>query len=244
MTLESFVKWLDEIKGPRLVIVNTVQIAAKLADMIAKRNGADSVMHLSTALTPHDRAITLKRVKTRLSPPIDTFFSLVATSCVEAGVDFSFRNGLRQRASLTSLMQILGRVNRESEYQDSVVWDFELVPGGFVNENPGLGDSIVVLSELWKENKIDPSHCTEALEREIRLGRSPDLNRALKKAEVSFDFPEVQRLFRVINQETVTAVVSQSLRKKLESGALFELARTPKTQCSDIPPKDRRIGPP
>jgi CRISPR/Cas system-associated endonuclease/helicase Cas3 len=80
-------------------------------------------------------------VKTRLAYRTDPNWTLVATSCVEAGVDFSFRNGLRQRASLTSLLQILGRVNRHGEYDSASVWDFELESSGLVNTNPGLIDS-------------------------------------------------------------------------------------------------------
>jgi CRISPR-associated endonuclease/helicase Cas3 len=63
MTLEELVKLLDYIDGPRLVIVNTVQIAAALADLLKSKKGAEVVMHLSTALTPHHRRIALGHLK-------------------------------------------------------------------------------------------------------------------------------------------------------------------------------------
>jgi len=219
ISMDALVELIDDIDGPRLVIVNTVQIAAALADLLRVKKGADAVMHLSTALTPHHRGITLQRVKTRLAYRTDPDWTLVATSCVEAGVDLSFRNGLRQRASLTSLLQILGRVNRHGEYNPATVWDFELVSGGLLNVNPGLVDAAQVLGELWAEGKIDPAYCTEALEREIRLGRRADLHKELRQAEASYDFPKVEELFRVIDQKTVTAIVSRTLQEKLKKGS-------------------------
>ena len=90
----------------------------------------------------------------------------MATSCVEAGVDFSFRTGLRERAGLTSLIQTGGRVNRSGEYGSAEVWDFQLCPGGLIRENPGYRDSIRVLTELFAEGKVEqqyaPDFCTEA----------------------------------------------------------------------------------
>ena len=107
MNLTTLKSWLLQLSGPRLLIVNTVQSAAVIARHLAggeSRNSGRSnhpqVEHLSTALTPTDRAITLDRVIDRLKNKDDRNWTLVATSCVEAGVDFSFRTGIRERASL------------------------------------------------------------------------------------------------------------------------------------------------
>ena len=77
--------------------------------------GRNQVEHLSTALTARDRARTLARVRQRLRDPSDCDWTLVATSCVEAGVDFSFSVGFRETASLSSLLQASGRVNRNGK---------------------------------------------------------------------------------------------------------------------------------
>ena len=61
----------------------------------------------------------------------DADWTLVATSCVEAGVDVSFRTGLRELASLTSLIQVGGRVNRSGEYGSADVWGFQCVKWGW-----------------------------------------------------------------------------------------------------------------
>jgi len=70
------------------VILNTVQSAAVLADSMRKK-GHD-VLHLSTALAPQDRERTERHVRARLKDPNCEDWTLVATSCVEAGVDSPF----------------------------------------------------------------------------------------------------------------------------------------------------------
>ena len=219
LTLEELADWLPDLDGPRLVIVNTVQIAAGLAKVIAGKQGRSRVEHLSTALTPSDRAQELSLVKLRLnSSNRNSDWTLVATSCVEAGVDVSFRTGFRQRASLSSLIQLGGRVNRSGESPSADVWDFQLVPGGLVNTNPGYKDSAEVLGQLLKEGKVSPEFCTEALRREIRRTGRADLNEKLRKAEANLDFPEVEELFRVIDQDTETVVVDKELEDQLDRG--------------------------
>jgi CRISPR-associated endonuclease/helicase Cas3 len=219
LELEQLADWLPELPGPRLVIVNTVQTAAALARLLANRFGPHEVEHLSTALTPGDRNGNLKRVKDRLGRGgKDPDWTLVATSCVEAGVDVSFRTGLRERASLTSLIQVGGRVNRSNEHGTAEVWDFQLRPVGLVRENRGFRDSARVLTQLLAENRVAPEFCTEALRREIRLSGRADLDRELRQAEEALDFPEVERLFRVIDQATMTVVIDPGIQDQLEAG--------------------------
>ncbi len=222
LNLEQLIAWLTELAGPRLLIVNTVQTAAAIARSLEREYGRDHVEHLSTALTPRDRARTLKRVKERLEDSSDIDWTLVATSCVEAGVDVSFRTGLRERASLTSLIQVGGRVNRSNEYGVADVWDFQLQIVGLVRENRDYQDSVQVLAQLFTEGKVAPDFCTEALSREIKGSGRAELNSNLRKAESGLDFPDVERLFRVINESTVTVVIDRHLQDRLEVGATID----------------------
>ena len=80
-------------QGPRLLILNTVQSAAVVADRM--RKAGQDVMHLSTALAPIHRNRIVDRVKERLKYDYEDW-TLVATSCVEAGMNFSFRTGFRE----------------------------------------------------------------------------------------------------------------------------------------------------
>lgn len=105
LTSEELAEWVGSFPGPRLLIANTVQSAAVIAKTMMRRYGRNGVEHLSTALTARDRERTLTRVQQRLSDVSDCDWTLVATSCVEAGVDFSFAVGFREMASLSSLLQ-------------------------------------------------------------------------------------------------------------------------------------------
>jgi hypothetical protein len=84
-----------------------------------------------------------------------------------------------------------------------------------------------VLGSLFREGAFDGGQsaqdlCTEALRREIRLAGRGELNRELREAEEALDFPRVKELFRVIAQETVTAVVDPGLQGHLDSGAAVD----------------------
>ena len=226
MSLTTLELWLLQLPGPRVFIVNTVQSAAVIARHLADWESRDNwhshhpqVEHLSTALTPTDRASTLNRVIKRLKNKEDRDWTLVATSCVEAGVDFSFRTGIRERACLNSLLQIAGRVNRGSEYESADVWDIQLVHDSWLRPHPTFEQSSIVLGELFNEGRVVVSSCTEALRREIRRSRMK--KDELAKAEYSLNFPKVAGLFRVIDSPTLTAVVDETLKEKIESGQRF-----------------------
>lgn len=223
LSLTTLKQWLLQLPGPRVLIVNTVQSAAVIARHLADWQGRDDwqpnhpqVEHLSTALTPADRLVTLDRVIERLTGEHDRDWTLVATSCVEAGVDFSFRTGVRERASLNSLLQIAGRVNRGGEYESADVWDIRLIHDSWIRGHPAFEHSSIVLGELFDEGKVGVHSCTEALRREIR--RSRIKKEALLKAELAHDFPKVEELFQIIDSPTLTAVVDEKLKDAIGSG--------------------------
>lgn len=212
--------WLKTLPGPRLLIVNTVQSAAVIAKSILATSSRSKVEHLSTALMPLDRETTLARVKARLrlhrEMPDSTETSdwtLVATSCVEAGVDLSFRTGMRESASLVSLIQLGGRVNRHQEFGQSQVWSFTLQQTDSLRLHPGFKDSSTVLEQMFAEDCVTPDHCKEALRREICLSGLKDKIRDFEGAK---DFPEVHTLFRVIDSDTYTVVVDEKIRERLK----------------------------
>ncbi|MBI4962190.1 MAG: DEAD/DEAH box helicase [Desulfomonile tiedjei] len=214
---EDLLDWLPDIHGPRLLIVNTVQSAAVIAASIEERSGRESVEHLSTSLCPRDRKASLARVRRRLDDQSDTDWTLVATSCVEAGVNLSFRNGLRERCSLNSLIQMGGRVSREGEFLDSAVWDFKLQHGRLLKDHPAFKDSARILGELFREGNVCAEASTEAMRREIRQGGLRDVSNVILKAERNLQFPIVAEKFTVIDSDTVTVIVDLDLIESLKS---------------------------
>ncbi len=216
MDAAELVQWVATLPGPRLVILNTVQSAAAMADEYRKTKGRDRVEHLSTALTPRDRDATLNRVKERLANTTDTDWVLFATSCVEAGVDFSFKSGVRETASLVSLLQIAGRVNRQGTDADATVWSIDLKEGGLLKRHPMLRESAQVLREFFNTGRvISPDLCTEALQREVRLAGV--FIKELVEQEAQLRYPMVEDKFCVIASDTRTVVIDQDIVTCLET---------------------------
>lgn len=219
LTLEKLCGWITHFKGPRLVILNTVQSAAVVARELAgpKNSNKQAVEHLSTALAPMHRKAIIERVKKRLENKSDNNWTLVATSCVEAGVDFSFRTAMREFCSLVSTIQTAGRINRSGEYGSVELWNFNIDPGDLLKKHPKFQLSSRILADLYKEKKIFSEYCKDAMQREIReanfgLGQS----NIIVTAERNKDFPEVNDKFRVIDSNTVTVVVDSDLMDRIE----------------------------
>jgi len=217
LDLDKLLKFVKKVEGPRLLIVNTVQSAAAIARHLAAHLRGEHVEHLSTALSPRDRKATLELVKLRLRQPNHRDWTLVATSCIEAGVDMSFRTGIRERSGLNSILQTSGRVNRSSEFTQADVWDIQLRHDHLLRPHPAFEGSARILGELFNENKVSPEFCTEALRREITQEGMPKKKQDILVAERNADFPAVEELFRVITSNTLTAVVDPDLARRLES---------------------------
>jgi CRISPR-associated endonuclease/helicase Cas3 len=220
-SVEELVGLITASPGPRLAILNTVQSAAVVAR--AFRDAGQEIVHLSTALCPSDREIVMQRILARLRRgPSD--WTLVATSCVEAGVDFSFRTGFRERFSTASLIQVGGRINRHGELDcegGGRVIDFTVDRVGGITSNPTARESRAVLRRqfadgLFNCEHLSPAHLvTAAMADEISrrggLGRD-----ALREAEEEHDYPVVAENGRVISTDTRLVIVDDSLRECIQ----------------------------
>lgn len=217
---DELIERIVKSAGPRLVVVNTVQSAAILAAQIKER-GEMQVLHLSTALAPVHRTIIIERVKALLKHQSD--WVLVATSLVEAGMDFSFASGFRQRASTASLIQLGGRVNRSANRgDDCTVLDFDFADKKTFPDNPSLKPSKDALERLFADGRIGPDKpcdladiCLAAMKAEFRaVTQQSALN--LVNAEGERDYPKVSQDCRVIQTETKTVVVDSGIIARLK----------------------------
>jgi CRISPR-associated endonuclease/helicase Cas3 len=218
MNLEELELFVLDQPGPRLVILNTVQSAAVLADRM--RNDGHDVLHLSTALAPVDREHIIESIRGRLKDLNDGQWTLVATSCVEAGMDFSFRTGIREGCSIASVIQTGGRVNRDGRWPGSEVWVVMLVDPLF-NEHPAFRASRQVLEEMsqegWLNGKPAAEVVTQALRRELILRDIQQKSEELKKKEARKEYAEVASKYRVIEADTHTVIVKPELISTLEA---------------------------
>ena len=217
---KELAEWVQEAPGPRLLILNTVQSAAVIAADMAAEFGQTHVEHLSTALTPEDSGNTIDRIRRRLADPDDADWTLVATSCVEAGVDFSFRTGFREISSLLSLLQAAGRVNRHGRNTEAVMWSFPLQDDSMLPKNPALDVSAAVLrSYFQKRLPITQELSTRSMQDE--LVRDDSCMSAIcdfAELEAAQQFRTLAQKFRVIDQKTVLAVPDDSMVSAIAEG--------------------------
>lgn len=237
-TVESLCARVAEADGPRLVILNTVQGAALVAHALRERG--HETFHISTALSPGDREPIIGAVHARLGASRHagrSDWTLVATSCAEAGLDFSFCTAFRERWSAASLIQVGGRTNRNAVWPEGIVFDFRLRDER-VPSHPGAEICAPVLGQLLREGRfdeadLDPAELvTDAMMDEVdRLGETAPTcgcwratekarcrHRDLSAAEVAAAYPCAAHLGEVISDETRMVVVDPALRNRLLSG--------------------------
>jgi CRISPR-associated endonuclease Cas3-HD len=219
--MEELVHWVQKMPGPRLLILNTIQSAAVIADEIRCLYGRKKVEHLSTALKADDRAATIQNIRKRLDDKSDDDWTLVATSCVEAGVDFSFRTGFREVSSFVSLIQSSGRVNRQGEFQGAEMWSFSMQDVTMKEKNTSLDTSRAVLLDYFMNQiAITPELSTQSMNDEIKKDDS-----CLKTMEdfitweSEMGFETIEKKFKVIDDtDIVTAVVDKTLASNIYFG--------------------------
>lgn len=122
-----------------LVGVQTVAAArdayAALVDLVPNVQ----VMMLTAKMPPIHRKEVLDLIKGKLDPKSPAPILLVATTCIQAGVNISFPVGYFEQISIDGLIQFAGRVNRSGEYGDrcevnifKTVDGYNLPPGDLV----------------------------------------------------------------------------------------------------------------
>lgn len=219
LTLATLCDWIQATTGPRLVVLNTVQSAAVVANELRRRGVL--TLHLSTALAPIHRRIILRLVRMRLNlhPSLD--WVLVATSCVEAGIDFSFAVAFRERCRTSSLVQIGGRVNRHGERSNGVVWDF-VVNDPLLSLHPDFNHSRDVVADVFRKALWDQDLTglmTYALEQEFKRQSGEEKITELFQQEKVGSYPRVSELTRLINADTRLVVIDHDLAQAIRNGA-------------------------
>ena len=134
LNAQKLVRWSDKkveqtlatIDVPRVLLVaNTVRTALEWFKRAARAKAArrrgvalERELFLVTGrMRPLDRQKTLDAVETRLEGREPTL--VVATQCIEAGVDWDFDAMISECASWDALVQRMGRVNRRGERHDA-----------------------------------------------------------------------------------------------------------------------------
>jgi CRISPR-associated helicase Cas3 len=194
--------------GQTLAILNTKKMARAVFETL-REGGSESVRHLSTNLCPLHRTYVLGEVRNNLKTNLPVH--LIATQCVEAGVDVDFPEVWRAFAPLDALIQAAGRCNRNglrAKGGRMVVFmpEDNHYPDRSYEQAAQAAQTLLQLQPQARENPEAPEIIRAYYEllyglRNIKLGS--EMTRAIG----DLDFAEIAKQYRLIRQDAINILV-------------------------------------
>ncbi len=198
-----------------MAILNTRKDAIALMEHL---KGCRNVFHLSTLLCSSHRRRVLNIIRDRLEKKKPV--RLISTQVVEAGVDLDFPVIYRAVGPLDRIVQAAGRCNREGIKWGGLgkVIVFDPIEG----KSPsgpykiGLEQAKIMLNPNTGNYKSEDLNKPEIYKEYFqRLFSSVDLDKkGIQSCRESLDYPEVAKLYKLIEQNTVQVVVHYKEFKK------------------------------
>lgn len=197
-----------------LCIVNLKRHAKGLVELMSDMVDEASLFHLSTNLCPAHREEVLADIRQRLEDASAGPCRLIATQCVEAGVDIDFPAVYRAMGPLEAIAQAAGRCNRNGRQASGDVYVFRPDPSGdgdagkMLYPPGGYGQAAMRTEGLLSLGSIDiddPNAFTEyyrglyALDDFMKTG--------IVEKVLDLDFEKVAELYRLIDHRAVNLVV-------------------------------------
>ena len=102
-------------EGKALIMLNTRKKARRVFEQIKK----DNLFYISSGIKKEHR----KNILSEIDKSDNSI--LVSTQVVEAGVDISFNNIWRQMAPVDNIIQVMGRLDRESQNKNAKLYIFD-----------------------------------------------------------------------------------------------------------------------
>ena len=106
---------LNDNHKSTLIILNTKKSVMNLYGMLEETmDDTSNLYYLTTNMCPKHRLDIINEIKDKLNNDIDVV--VISTSLIEAGVNLDFRRLYRSYAGFDSIIQAMGRCNREGKY--------------------------------------------------------------------------------------------------------------------------------
>ncbi|MFM5980663.1 MAG: CRISPR-associated helicase Cas3' [Sphaerospermopsis kisseleviana] len=196
---------VDSIQSSKLnqglIIVNTKKLAREGYEILSAKF-PDHCFHLSSMMCPDHRSQVLDKVRKLLKAEQPCF--LISTQVVEAGVDVDFPIVYRQLAPLDSIIQAAGRCNREGKQDQGNVIIFNMSS----SNPPGYKDGISITKKILEKYDInDDILSLIKIYFSDLLNQNHDGGVDIQKLREKYDFPEVAKAVKVIDNEHQIAVV-------------------------------------
>ncbi len=111
---------LKNLDKSNLIILNTKKLVKKLYDLLKNNYEDKDLYYLTTNLTASDRLKKIGEIKKRLLE--GDKICVVSTQLIEAGVDVDFDLVIRSLSGMDSVVQAMGRCNREGHRQSAFTY--------------------------------------------------------------------------------------------------------------------------
>lgn len=203
-----------------LCILNSRRRVQRVYEALKEEEG---IFHLSTFMYPKHRKRLLRiiRERLRLGQPC----KLIATSLVEAGVDFDFPTVYRELAGLDSIIQAAGRCNREGKRPtdgcETVI--FALEKEEEIHMPPSLKLPIEVAGQV--SERYEDIASLEAIEEYFKRlyhfrGEGLDAKDIIGQMEEGsrchpFPFAAVAKQFKLIENDIITIFIDKEPEAKI-----------------------------
>ena len=186
-------------------IVNMKKHAKKLFDALQLVCESESIFYITTELCPAHRRAVIEQVKKRLHDGLPC--RVIATQCIEAGVDLDFDSVFRALAPLESIIQAAGRCNRNGRHPEGGQVLVFLPDEDNLYPDNWYGKAAMLVKELNDEKTIDlmnPSDIQRYYQQLFRRLKGADkLNEAIKAQ----DYAGVEKNYRIIKNDGVQVLV-------------------------------------
>ena len=111
---------MKNLDKSNLIILNTKKTVRKLYDLLENNYEDKDLYYLTTNLTASDRLKKIGEIKKRLLK--GDKICVVSTQLIEAGVDVDFDLVIRSLSGMDSVVQAMGRCNREGHRQSAFTY--------------------------------------------------------------------------------------------------------------------------
>jgi len=230
-----------------LIVVNSRRTAKQLYEKCSGKK-----YHLSTYMTLNDRKRVIKEVRSELKNlytdfpdmkdvPPERRIILIATSLVEAGIDFDFYTAFRELRGLDNLLQTGGRCNREGLFINGDVYSFMLDDCEYK-----YAEQNITLSIMRDYDDISSNEAvTEYFNRLFEAKKDEITKRSLYQMCTRLElipFKTYSDNMHVIDSDTVSLIVPQTeeCKKLIEKAKYTGFLETRILQdcCCSIYPKE------
>ena len=190
-------------------IVNLRRHARKLFLLLRELSGMDEgLFFLTTDLCPAHRLAIVQEIKRRQRQGERCV--VVATQCIEAGVDLDFDRMFRAMAPLEAVVQAGGRCNRNGRLPNGGTLSvFRPTEEGRLYPGDSYERAAAVVTNLWAD--IDSPELSDPEQIKVYYSRyfaqvktDPDLERAINDKK---DYKETEKKYRLINNDGVSVIV-------------------------------------